>query len=498
MKKIKLIKGIIDNKFFKISLFALVLLFTFILRAHNYDRVPPLGHLEELLYGWSGIYLIETGVPVSWSTLDYPKRAEVYIGDIGFKGGPPHQSVTLYRPWLDEPPLFSLMTGGVAHLNGADRNSLLPTSDIRIPSIILAFLTSLMLFVIGKKLSGFWTGLLAMLIYGTVPIFVFASRLAVPENLIAFFVTVITYLMLKFRESPRFIWLLPIPFLVGIAGLSKPTGYFILPLVLYLVFKKQFLKNKISQALIRNLVFLIIFTIPFVAAFFWYGYHFDKEIFWNIISIQGQRPVGFASLGWFFSSPAFDINFLTDSWYIFGLLALAYFLFNPPTDEKRLVIFIIVYEIIIMMLSGGEADLLPWYRYPFFPLLSLVIVWALQKLVKDYSFFSSFLIIGMLLGNRMLLVNPFHPRTSTQAYRTIFSLSLLPALLYTIFKPKWLRLACQIILIVFIGVGIYINSVYIYNNFDLACEALSCPIGPGNSLSTLHFPIIWRLFALKF
>lgn len=67
---------------FKIIIFLLTLIFTFILRAHNYEKVPTANHLDEMLYAWSGLYLIETGVPVSWSTLDYPKRAEVYKGRI--------------------------------------------------------------------------------------------------------------------------------------------------------------------------------------------------------------------------------------------------------------------------------------------------------------------------------------------------------------------------------------------------------------------------------
>src|SRR3990172_7648733 len=75
--------------YWKAVVFAAVFIFTFILRAHNYDRVPTANHLDEQLYAWSGIHLVETGVPVSWSTLDYPKRAEVFRGDINYKGGIP-------------------------------------------------------------------------------------------------------------------------------------------------------------------------------------------------------------------------------------------------------------------------------------------------------------------------------------------------------------------------------------------------------------------------
>src|SRR5207244_2495429 len=100
-------------------------------------------------------------------------------------GDIPKASVTLYKPWLDEPPLFSLLVGYFAHINHANREEFVPSSFIRIPMVILGTLASFLIFLITKKLSGFWTGVLAMIIYGITPIMVFGSRTALPENLIA-------------------------------------------------------------------------------------------------------------------------------------------------------------------------------------------------------------------------------------------------------------------------------------------------------------------------
>ena len=52
----------------RIVLVGLSLILLVVLRLHDYDRMPTAGHAEELLYGWSGIYLIEEGVPQSWVT----------------------------------------------------------------------------------------------------------------------------------------------------------------------------------------------------------------------------------------------------------------------------------------------------------------------------------------------------------------------------------------------------------------------------------------------
>ena len=200
---------LISSSTFRLIVFLLVFVFTFILRSHNYDRVPTANHLDEMLYAWSGLYLIEEGVPVSWSTLDYPKRAQVFKGKISYKGGIPEASVTLYKPWLDEPPGFSLLVGAFAHFYKAEKTDFVPSSYIRMPVVLLAGFTSVMIFLIGRLVSGFGTGILAMLIFGTTPILVFASRSAMPENLIAFLLTLTTYLLLKFYQQPKFLYLLP-------------------------------------------------------------------------------------------------------------------------------------------------------------------------------------------------------------------------------------------------------------------------------------------------
>ena len=148
------------------------------------------------------------------------------------------------------------------------------------------------------------------------------------------------------------------------------------------------------------------------------------------------------------------------------------------------------------MVSGGETDLLPWYRYPSYPLLAIFGAWGLQILVRKADFFATFLITGLLLGNRMLLVNAFRPNITPFNFRLIFSLLLLPALLNSIFKKNYLGKLTRLVLVIIIAVGMYFNTIYIYNIFELKCESQSCPIGPSTKLSTIHFPFIWRWLVL--
>jgi 4-amino-4-deoxy-L-arabinose transferase-like glycosyltransferase len=453
--------------------------------------------MDEQLYALSGIYLIETGTPVSWSTLDYPKSAEVFSGVISYLGGAPSASVTLYKPWLDEPPLFSLIVGEAAHLFHADRNGFIPSSYIRFPMVLISTLTSIFVFLIARKVSGYWTGILAMLIYGTEPIMVMASRSAMPETLIALLFCISVYLLLKYKEAGRFIYIALIPLLAGIAGLSKPTGYFILPLALYVVFAEIYKKKPVKwKSVFKNLSYLVLATLPFLAVYIWYGNHFSPEIFRRIVSIQGARPAGFNSLAWFFTTPSFDTSIFKSSWYVFCLVASAFFIFRPKEKSGSFISLSFVYWIIIVMLSSGESDLLAWYRFPVFPLLAIFGAWGIQYLFKKADFFATFFASGFLLGSRILLVNAFRPNISSAAYRLVFSGLLAPSLVDMIFGKNWLKKISQLIIVGVVVVGMWWNVKYIYNAYELACESKTCPMVPSTILSSLHYPVIWRFFVL--
>ncbi len=477
----------------KTIVFLAVLLFTFILRAHSYEKVPTANHLDEMLYAWSGINLIETGTPVSWSTLPYPARAQVYLGEINYKGGFPKASVTLYKPWLDEPPLFSYLVGWFAHINGADRNQFIPSSFIRIPMVLISTLTSVFIFLIAKKIRGFWSGITSMLVYGTVPIFVFASRTAMPETLTAFLMAGMVYLLMRFWEKPNFWAIAPIPIIIGIAGLSKPTGYFLLPLALYFTFAKLYRDRKIRKAL-KYCLYLILGTIPFVAAYFLYGMHYDWEIFKIIYHVQSYRPVGFGSLAWFFITPAVDTVVIRDGWFVFCLLSAAYFIFTAKDDLRKFVVIPFVYAVMVVMLTGGENDLLAWYRFPSYPFLAILGAWGIEYLVKNVNFFTTFLAAGMLLGGRMLLVNAFHPNVTATQYRAAFSALMLPSTLNTVFRKKILTKISRAVMVLVILTGMGMNSVYIYLAYEVECQNKVCPVVPSTPLSKLGFPLIGKLF----
>lgn len=489
------IKRLPRNWAFQLLVFTYILGFTFLLRAHAYHLTPSANHLDEMQFAWSGLYLIETGVPVSWSNFEYPSRALYYQGKIDYQGQPPEASVTLYKPWLEEPPLFSLIVGYFAHSYGAEKEQFVPSSYIRIPMLYFAALTSVMVFLVTRLVSGSWTGILAMLVYGTVPIFVISSRSAMSENFIAMLFMVMIYLFLKFLKGGRFLFILPVPFLIGLAGLAKPTGFLLLPLSLFVILS---VNRRGTFELVKRLLYLIITITPFIMAFFAYGYYFDPEIFNRFLAIHSNRPIGFNSLTWFLISPSYDTQILKDGWFLFCLLASFFFIFLPPSGLKKFIPIFFIYAVIIVIFSGGEGDLLAWYRFPSYPLMAIMGAWGIQGLVKRADFSSSFLAAGLLLASRSLLVNPFRPNITPTDLRVLFSLLMsLPTLNY-LFKKQLLISLNRYVIILIIAAGIYLNSVYIYNAFTISCENRVCPLVPPTGYSWVEIPFISSIITLPY
>ena len=475
--------------FIKAGLFVLVFVFTFIVRASGYDRTPGFGHLEELLYSWSGMYLLEEGVPVSWSTLEYPKKNVIFKGFIGSKHTPDTRvAVDLMRPWLDEPPLYSLLVGSVARLFGADRHEIIPTAYVRIPSIVFATGVSILVFALASRFFGYWIGLFSMLLYGTIPIIVFGSRLAVPENAFAFTYLLSIVLTLVYIRKPKFGLITLLVFLAGLSGLMKPTGFFIAPFVAFLLARHKLWRAAIAVVLLQS---------PFVAMFIYYGTSFDAGIFWRLVEIQGFRPAGWSALAFIFSMPGFDISQFFDGWYVFAMLMVVYFALKNYQDEKiQLLVAATLYWLVIVVLSGGQQDMLPWYRYPIFPYLAIFAALGAKELIINPTFAKTALAAGMLLSSRYYLVNAFKPDVMSLAFRWRFAALVLPSVALEIWHISWLTRLSQLAIAIIIVVSLFWNAKLIMHSFDLRCESMSCGFGPTTRLSELHLPLLWRLFSL--
>lgn len=470
----------------KIFVFIIWIYFLFTIRVRDYGRFPFAGHADELNYGWSGISLIREGKPFGWSYHPvYPKSWVFYDGIIDEKdqikiGG------RMVRPWLDEPPLFSILAGGVSHLYGERTWSVLLASHIRIPSIIFGTATTIILFLWAFEWYGIGIGMLTTSIYTLTPLILFSSRLALPENGISFIFTLCLYLFFR-KQQTQISWklLVLISTLIGLSGLMKPTGFFIIFLIMFWLVKYKLYKKAIAA---------FIMILPFVGLFLAYGYWQGGADFWAILKTQGFRPTGWTALGYIFTTPYYSTSNepLYDGWYIFLLIGSIYLTLTKWKDSKiKILSMAFIFWLAIVVISAGEQDPLAWYRFPMFPIISFLGTILIIKIIKKPSLMWGFLSIGLFLSSRSYLQNAFNPNTSTYVFKFMCILMALPFIVDELYPNIIMKKLKKIVLICIISFGLFLNARYIYRVFTIKCQSIICTLQPNETkISKLKLPFM--------
>lgn len=473
---------------FRYLLFFVAFAFFFTIKSVTYDRYPLMGHLEEYAYSWMGIHLIETGIPRTWSP-----TGKFSVQDIAFSGKikdyDAELNVDILSPWLDLPPLYGLLSGGAAHLYGANKWSILPASYIRLPALFFAFATTIILFLLAKKLFGFWLAMFSATIYSLTPLFVFSQRLSVAENGITFFYILAIYLTILYIEKQKWYLLSFMPILIGLAGLMKQTGFLIVFFIIFLLAKNRLWKES---------VFVFLGVCWFIGIFFAYGAAIDWNLFLQINLQQGNRPIGFLGLPFLLSSPGYSTEFLYDGWYVFSLFAVIYLSIIRFTDKRfQLISLAFIFWAMVVVFSGGQTDALLWYHFPFFPFLAISAALLLSEIIKQPNLITTILVAGLLLSGRSFLSNEFKPQIEPVKFRLIITALVSPAIFYFLFKKPALQKLTKIVLVGVIITGFFLNTKAIYSAFPIASEAKSFPYGPGTFFSNAYMPLLWRFLLIQ-
>ena len=115
------------------------------LRFNNLYTWPRTGAtFDEYAWTWQGMNLIQKGVPSSWSPHPQYKNAK----DIIYR----HTHFRIVKPYLEHPPVFGLVAGSFALLNGASDMYHLTIVNIRPLAVILGTLSILLVFLLTREL----------------------------------------------------------------------------------------------------------------------------------------------------------------------------------------------------------------------------------------------------------------------------------------------------------------------------------------------------------
>ena len=190
---------------------------------------------------------------------------------------------------------------------------------------------------------------------------------------------------------------------------------------------------------------------------------------------------------------------MKDGWYLFSVVYALYLLIKPHKDMNlKFISLAFIFWVLVVMFTGGEGDPLPWYRFPVFPVLSIISALGIKHLLKVNNLFSTFIFFGLLLTGRYLLSTPFNPNVRPLDYKIWLVILLIPGLLSFIFKSRFIKSLNKLVAVGIIIVGIFFNTCLIYRYYDLVCEALTCPMVPTTKLSELRFPFVWRYLVFTF
>lgn len=142
--------------------------------------------MDEYSFSWVGLSLIQLGKPIGISGIPgYLVNDYRYINvDQVFQTTAKGNVFSINTPWFDHPPLLGLVSGGYAHLKGAQVFEDAQITLIRKPMLAIGVLSVLLLFIFLKVIFGYLEALIGSVIYATSPPAIISSRMVQAENLL--------------------------------------------------------------------------------------------------------------------------------------------------------------------------------------------------------------------------------------------------------------------------------------------------------------------------
>ncbi len=347
------------------------------LRTNNLYTWPRLGAtFDEYAWTWQGMNIIQKGVPISWSPHPQYKNAK----DIIYQ----RTHFRIVTPFLEHPPIFGLVAGSFAIINGADDMYHLTIENIRPLAVILGLLSILMVFLLTSEVYDKKTGLIASLIYTIIPTIAVGSRIVQNENFFIPFWLLSLWLIVKYIKNKRSLYMYFAAIICALLVLAKiPWIAAAGSIFLIFMYLKQY-KNA-----------FIFFMIPIISLvmFVIYGFYFDKDVFINLWALQLNRyDIAFNSIFALFTEPFLADRYTVDGWIYFGWFAFILLLVSDFKKNYPVILGLLAYFSIFIFAIPNEAGH-GWYRYPFYPFLAISLAIFLKEYYKKNILLTFFFIV---------------------------------------------------------------------------------------------------------
>lgn len=342
---------IIKGKYFEYFLLSIILVLGFIVRLYKIDNPIADWH--------------------SWRQADTASVSRIYV----------QQGINLLIPRYHD--ISSIQTGifnpkGYRMVEFPFYNAVTALADNAFPKISLevwarlitvsvAIITSLFLYLIGKRLMGKWGGILSAFFYLFIPFNIYFTRVILPDPMGVMFGVISLWAFLEFTISDKKSLLYTSAIFFAMALLIKPyLGFYLFPII-YLALKKygikKFLKDK--KIITGTVIYFILAFTPFLLWRIWIG----------------RFPEGIPFYTWAFNGN--HIRFKPSFWYwlfgerlghlILGSLGLIPFAFGViNTKVKNLFTHVFLAGALIYVIVVADASVMhDYYQILTIPAISL-------------------------------------------------------------------------------------------------------------------------------
>ena len=326
----------------------------------GHELIPNHDILDERDYAFVGYTFRKTGIPTGWTTLGAYKtvsqRNHQYpvISVVDVNVGKGKETIILVKPFFDQ-PLFGSFLYSLGIQNNPQTFDAVNPSDYRSMAINISVVTGILLFIASFIIyRNFFISLFSLVIYSTVPSFIFFSRFALLENILI----PLSLLNLIFISSRRKIFLIIAGLIAGLALITKIQGIYILLFSLIYLVNQKYHKKDILLLLAGFSVFPIIY--------YSYCLYLSPELLINVYLNQSGRGF-FGSLNFLVSiiQPKFH-QFPIDGYWLWGLISFV--ILSVQKSSQFIPIKLGFLSYLLVYLFFGSADY-PWYVLPFLPYL---------------------------------------------------------------------------------------------------------------------------------
>ena len=358
-----------------------VMLAALVLRLHDFALAPlPADNRDELDWAWSGLTLITRHVPYGWSNLLAYQHSVIFAA-AGTR-------FRLVHPFLDHPPLFSLLVGGWAWLRGARELVDVNVGVIRAVPIALSLLALLLAYMLLRRLFVAAEAMAGSVLLATSPVAVLFARQVEAESLLAIWFLLALLLMTRVVEGEtRHRYVVALCVLALVSPFTKITGVALAAAVAGVL---------ITLGRWRAALAVVLAGTIGAGLYVAYGYFFDGLHFFKIVSEWQGRRYGTFGAYEFISAASGLGRAARDGFWVLGWMGLAVLLSRSESRPRALLAWpVLVYAGTVMLLAEDVANY-GWFRITVYPVvygLAGVVAW--RTLVRPSA---PQLLLVLLLG----------------------------------------------------------------------------------------------------